>query len=295
MIKIACCQYKIEKFPDWDSYTFKIENMVSEVKKANVDILQLPEYSGIEIVFKSFNSDEELFLAMQDILPSYIEFYKNLAQKHHIYIQPGTIIERIADNKFVNRAYFFGPNGEYNFQDKLQLTQYEKSCKILEHGDKQKIFSTSFGKMGIAICYDSEFPEIVRRLVFNGASLILVPSYTTTLAGFNRVFLSCRARAIENQCYVAVSYMVNGVDSGGELEQTFGQAAVLGPADSGFPDDGIIAKGILNQSMIVTAEIDLNSLETVRKNGHVLNYEDTKRCISLETEQLEVVTVCTKP
>jgi predicted amidohydrolase len=291
MIKIACCQYQIEILPDWESYVAKIEKIILEAKKKGATILLMPEYSGIEIACKKFNTDDELFTALQPIIPKYIDFYQKLAKTHQIYIQAGTIIEKTAPGKFLNRAYLFSPKGLYEYQDKLQLTEAEKSANLLQHENQQKIFETSFGKIGIAVCYDSEFPEIIRRLVLHGASIILVPSYTTTLAAYNRVFLSCRARAIENQCYVAISYIINKVDLSGEMEETYGQAAILGPADTGFPDDGIIVQGIMNKPMLIVGDLSLEKLDWVRKEGQVHNLEDTMQCKQIEKHEIKTIII----
>jgi len=275
MIRVSCCQYQIEQLPNWESYVLKIKKLVTDAKNEGATILVMPEYAGTEIACKKFNIDDELYSALQPLIPKYIDFYRKLAQINQIYIQAGTIIEKTKLNKFVNRAYMFSPNGSYEYQDKLQLTEYEKSTTLLERGCQQKIFKTSLGSIGIAVCYDSEFPEIIRSLVKQGASIILVPSYTTTLAGLNRVFLSCRARAIENQCYIAISYVINKVDLSGGPDNTYGQAAILGPVDTGFPDDGIIAQGKINQSMLVTENLSLAALDLVRKEGQVHNFEDS--------------------
>lgn len=289
MIRIACSQYQIEELPDWESYVFKIEKLVKDAKKDEANILLMPEYSGIEIACKKFNTDGELFQALQPLIPKYIGLYQKLAQTNQIYIQAGTIIEKIKSGQFVNRAYFFSPNGTIGYQDKLQLTQYEKNLNLLNHGNQQKIFETSLGKIGIAICYDSEFPEIIRSLAQHGAAIILVPSYTTTLASYNRVFLSCRARAIENQCYVAISYVINKVDLSGEIDDTYGQAAILGPVDIGFPDDGIIAQGQMNQPMLATGDLSLDALALIRKEGQVLNFEDSVRFTQIHKEEMRFI------
>lgn len=284
MIRIACCQYQIDQLSDWESYVVKIQKLVTDAKNEDAAILIMPEYAGIEIACKKFNSDAELFTALQPLIPKYIDFYQKLAQANQIYIQAGTIIEKTKSDKFVNRAYMFSPNGSYEYQDKLQLTEYEKSTNLLQHGKQQKIFETSLGNIGIAVCYDSEFPEIIRPLVKQGASIILVPSYTTTLAGLNRVFLSCRARAIENQCYIAISYVINKVDLSGKSDNTDGQAVILGPVDTGFPDDGIIAQGQMNKPMLVTGNLSLDALDWVRKEGQVHNFEDSVHFDQIDNE-----------
>lgn len=284
MIRTTCCQYQIEQLPNWESYIVKIKKLVIDAKNEDASILIMPEYAGIEIACKKFNTDDELFSALQPLIPKYIDFYQKLAQANQIYIQAGTIIEKTKSDKFVNRAYIFSPNGSYEYQDKLQLTEYEKSINLLQRGSQQKIFETSLGNIGIAVCYDCEFPEIIRSLAKQGASIILVPSYTTTLAGSNRVFLSSRARAIENQCYIAISYVINKVDLSGKSDNTYGQAAILGPVDIGFPDDGIIAQGQMNQPMLVTGNLSLDALDLVRKEGQVHNLEDSVRFAEIDNE-----------
>lgn len=276
MIMIIACQYQIELLNNWKSYTNKIETLVAQSKKSGAEIVLLPEYAGTETVCRRFATDAALFEALQPLIPQYIEFFKSLAHKYQLYIQPGTIIEKIASEKHVNRAYFFGPNNIYGFQDKLHLTEYERNTQFLQTGNQQTVFDTAFGRMGIAICYDSEFPEVVRNLTFHGAELILVPSYTSTLSGYNRVFLSCRARAIENQCYVAVAFVVGQSDLSGDTENAFGCSAVLGPADNGFPDDGIIAQGRMGEEEGVIAKINFEKLACVRRQGQVLNFKDSK-------------------
>lgn len=278
MFRISTCQYQIELLSNWHAYTEKIHSLIAQAKQQDSQLLLLPEYAGIEIACSYFKTEQALFKALQPSIPKYIEFYKKMALQYQIYIQPGSIIEEISPNRYANRAYFFGPSGSFSYQDKLQFTEFEKSLHILKSGKYQRLFKTAFATVGIAICYDSEFPEIVRRLTLSGAGLILVPSYTSTLAGYHRVMLCCRARAIENQCYIAASFVVNQVALSDETpENTYGEAAIFGPADKGFPDDGIIARGEMNEVMLVSANISIEKIHFVRKQGQAHNFEDIKR------------------
>lgn len=276
MTRIACCQYQIEKLSHWEQYTNKIETIIQEAKLKKAEIILFPEYAGMEIACQFFKTDQELFNALQSLIPNYIQLYQQLAKQYQIYIQPGSIIEANSLGTFNNRAYFFSPTGLYGFQDKLKLTEFEKKLQVLQPGKHQTLFETPFGKIGIAICYDSEFSQIIRNLTKAGATLILVPSYTPTIQGFNRVFISSRARAIENQCYVAVSFVVNKFNLSAEEEMTYGQAALFSPADQGFPEEGIIALGTFNQTEIVTGDFHPDQISFIRENGQVHNFLDTE-------------------
>lgn len=274
MITISTYQYSIQQLP-WDAYVQKIERLVEEAAQNKTQILLLPEYAGVEIA-PNHKTDKDCYVGLQTFLPFYIELFGKLAQKHRMYIQPGTTL--VLDNGlFYNRAYFFAPNGKYTYQDKLQLTQYEKKSSLIRKGTQQRVFETTFGKVGIAICYDSEFPRLVSNLIDAGAWLILVPSYTNSLAGYNRVSISCRARAIENQCYVATSFVVGKVEFGDEPhDETFGESAIYSPADVGFPANGVVARCEMNKLMMTSAVIEQDLIDKVRQNGAVHNYLDSR-------------------
>tara|TARA_B100000508_G_C11449036_1_gene272976 strand:+ start:732 stop:1601 length:870 start_codon:yes stop_codon:yes gene_type:complete len=276
MITLAAAQYAIENFSSFELYQEKISLLVAEVKQSGADLLLLPEYAGIEAA-GFCHTDEALYDKLQLLIPRYKQLFSELSRKHAMYIQPGTILERVASGKYRNRAYFFSPQGNIGFQDKLQLIEYEKNTGFIERGDAQSVFVTSLGKIGIAVCYDVEFPEIVRSLVFAGADIILVPSYTISSAGLHRVFLSCRARAIENQCYVAMSSVVGEVSLSKPVENAVGQAAIMSPIDIGFPDNGVLAQGKCGKVEVVSGRLSSKALQQVREHGTVRNFSDARQ------------------
>jgi predicted amidohydrolase len=115
---------------------------------------------------------------------------------------------------------------------------------------------------------------LVRRQIEAGAELVLVPSCTDTLAGYHRVALSCRARALENQCFVVQSPTVGEAPWSKSVDVNRGAAGVYGPVDRGFPDDGVIAQGQLDVPGWVFADLDLAHLSRVREEGQVKNHRD---------------------
>lgn len=69
-------------------------------------------------------------------------------------------------------------------------------------GDGTVVVPTPLATLGCSICYDLRFPELYRRLARAGAEVLLVPSAFTAPTGAAHWDVLCRARAIENQCYV---------------------------------------------------------------------------------------------
>jgi|GEM_PF-7078684 len=81
----------------------------------------------------------------------------------------------------------------------------------MQGGNNLKTFDTDCGKIGILICYDSEFPELSRLLADDGMDILFVPFLTDTQHGYSRVRHCSHARAIENECYVAIAGSVGNL------------------------------------------------------------------------------------
>jgi predicted amidohydrolase len=154
------------------------------------------------------------------------------------------------------------------------MTRFERERWGVSGGTELRVFATTLGRIGVAICYDVEFPLLVRRLVEAGAELILAPSCTDTLRGYHRVRVGAQARALENQCVVVQSPTVGNAPWSPAVDVNVGAAGVYGPPDHGFPEDGVLARGRLDQAMWLFAEVDLERAAEVRAYGQVLNHRD---------------------
>ncbi|MDF9392007.1 MULTISPECIES: carbon-nitrogen hydrolase family protein [Methylococcus] len=275
---LAAAQYDIGFLGDWATYQEKAGRWVAEAAGNGARMLVFPEYFSMELaslfpeaVYRSLSGQ---LAEMQSVLPDFMMLYADLAEQHGIYILAGTFPVRQPDGSYRNRAFLFRPDGTPEFQDKLQMTRFENEQWLISPGKEIRTFDTEFGRIGINICYDSEFPLIARRQVEMGANLILVPSCTDTPAGYHRVRIGCQARALENQCYVVQSPTVGSAPWSEAVDVNVGAAAIYTPVDYGYPDDGILAIGELNRPQWVYAEIDLSSVARVRETGQVFNYRD---------------------
>jgi len=140
-----------------------------------------------------------------------------------------------------------------------------------------RVFETEFGRMAVAICYDVEFPEIVRAAARAQAHILVVPSCTDDRQGFLRVRYCAQARAIENQMYVIHACTVGSLPMVPAVSLNYGQASILTPSDFPFSRDGILAEGSPNQEMMVVGELNLRTILDTRSAGTVLPLFDSKR------------------
>ena len=156
-------------------------------------------------------------------------------------------------------------------QSKNKLTQFEKNDWNVAPGTG--LASLLDPRVGVLICYDSEFPEATRLLAENGVECLMVPAFTETRHGFDRVRFSCHARAIENQIFVVHSSLVGSL--GREpVPSTFGSAAIISPSHSPFPEGSVLAETRLNEEGLAVAELDFDALRESRESGDVRNWHD---------------------
>ena len=275
-MKLALAPFGVSPPASFKAFMLRIERLAAEAAMAGADLLALPEYAAMVCAGAAIKSPDikaELLYAVSKA-DEILAGLREIATRHKLYILGGSLPMRDADGEIRNRAPFIAPSGQLAFQDKQAMTRFEDEEWGITGGVAPRVFETTFGRIGISICYDSEFPLHVRPQVAAGAKLILVPCCTASPAGFNRVRLSARARAVENQCYVAVIPLIGEADWSGSIDVNIGHAALFTPCDVGFPEDGVATAGALNEPRLVFAEFDFAAIDTVRQAGSVLNHRD---------------------
>ena len=136
---------------------------------------------------------------------------------------------------------------------------------------------TDVGKVGIQICYDVEFPEPSRILADQGLQILLVPFWTDTKNAYLRIRRCAQARAIENECYVAIAGSMGNLPKIENMDIQYAQSAIFTPSDFAFPHDAVAAEATPNTEMILLADVDLDLLKELRKQGAVRNLESRRR------------------
>ena len=278
IVRAAAAQYPIEEMTAFAAIEEKLARWVEEAVAQGAQLLVFPEYAAMELA-RLAGRETALDLhgsieALQDHIGAYEAAHAELAKRHGIFVISGSAPVRLSDGRFVNRAYVFGPNGPIGFQQKNIVTRFEGDEWGISRGVGLCVFDIGIAKFGIAICYDSEFPLIARALAEGGAEILIAPSCTETLAGYYRVKHACAARALENQIYAIQSPTVGEAPWTVGVEMNVGAAGFFAPPDKKFPGDGVLALGTLNKPEWVYADLDLDLLAEVRRDGDVLNNRD---------------------
>ena len=118
--------------------------------------------------------------------------------------------------------------------------------------------------------------ELARLQARQGMQILFVPFLTDTQHGYNRVRFCAQARAIENECYVAIAGSVGNLPKVSNMDLQYAQSAVLTPSDFAFPVTGIKADATPNTEMIVVADVDLVLLKELHAFGSVQTMKDLR-------------------
>lgn len=239
-----------------------LESFCRLATEAKVDLLAMPE-----LAFTGYNIFERLDTLAETVDGPISTKVAKLAHKYNLHLLFG-MAERQPSGELSNAAILLDDNGQ-------RLATYAKrhlwgrENEFFVAGKKSCVVETRFGKLGLMICYDNEFPEVARELAQAGAEIILSPT-ANMLPNEARQILQIRARAMDNQCFVAC---INRSGIEGELHYC-GNSLVAGP------DGEVLGRlGLAAGTMIV--DIDLACIDESRthqdylKDLHIFNGADS--------------------
>ncbi len=201
---------------------------------------------------------------------SWLEAIGTLASSLQLYIHIGSFLERDED-KIYNTAVVIDSSGEivatyrkiHLFDVEIPGGRTYLESEIISPGNKTTLFTIGDFIFGMATCYDLRFPELFRSLMHQGANVLLLPAAFTRETGEEHWELLLRARAVENQCWVAA---VGQWGTAPPNHDSYGNSMVINPWGKVITraSDGI---------SIVCAEIELQTVQSIRTtfpaNDHV--------------------------
>jgi predicted amidohydrolase len=157
-MKIAVAKYPIGIPRSFEDFAQKQRMFIAEAAAAGADVAVLPEYLSLELgaCFEAAVREDlcASLAALQAYREAWLALFADLARTHRMCLVAGTFLLDPGHGAYRNRADLFGPDGAHVWQDKLQLTGFEKKTGIIMPGDALKVFGTGGIRMGISICYD---------------------------------------------------------------------------------------------------------------------------------------------
>ena len=276
-MKVAAAKHAIQAPASFDAFARRQRRLLEGIAAQGAGIAVLPEYLSLELASTlapdiAGNLHASL-AAIQRYREPWLALFSAIARDTGMIVAAGTFLVDTGAGRYRNRADLLLPGGAHAWQDKLQLTGFEKVTGLIDGGDALKVFDVGGLRLALAVCYDIEFPLPVRAQYEAGARLLLVPSCTDTAAGATRVRVGCLARALENRCFVARAVTTGEAPWNPALDVNTGEAAVHAPMDAGWPADGVVAETGGGEGWAV-ADLDFAVLEASRECAQVANDRD---------------------
>jgi predicted amidohydrolase/ribosomal protein S18 acetylase RimI-like enzyme len=276
-IRIGLVQWQMRLFPDIEAFYEQVEFFVDTVSGYKSDFAVFPEFFNTPLL-APYNhlSEMEAMRKLAEMTPGIVLKIQEYAVSYNVNVITGTMPVVDEDNKMYNVAYLCHRSGKTEEYRKVHITPNEQKYYGMVGGDTIQVFDTDCGKVGILICYDVEFPELSRILADQGMQILFVPFLTDTQNGYTRVRHCAQARAIENECYVAIAGCVGNLPKVNNMDIQFAQSAVFTPSDFAFPTNAVKAEATPNTEMVLVVDVDLHLLDELHHYGTVKTLTDRR-------------------
>jgi predicted amidohydrolase len=256
-MRIAVCQ--LNSRADRAANLEVADGLLDRAAAAGADLAVLPEY----VDYLGPVADEP---KPEPVDGEFAAFFAEAARRHHMWVLAGSFHERGPDSSHTyNTSLVFDRRGALAATyRKIHLFDVEIPGRV-SHRESERVapgtdtvtVDIDGVSVGLTICYDLRFPELYRRLaVEGGARLIVVPAAFTTHTGRDHWEVLLRARAIENQCYVAAAGQIGDHDPG---RSCFGRSMVIDPW-------GTVLAQAPDTVGIAVADIDSDRVTDIRQS-----------------------------
>ncbi len=275
-VRVACIQYQMRKVKSFQEFANQVSYFVDIAADYRSDFVLLPELFTMQLLSQTTTlTPQDGMSKLAEYTPKLVKLLSGLAKRYGITLIGGSHPVRRGD-KLLNICFICLPDGRVMEQPKIHITPNERKWWGISGGDHLGVIETPKAKIGVVICYDSEFPEVVRYLADQGMEMLFVPFCTDNRQGYLRVRYCCQARAIENQIYVALTGNVGNLPDVPNMDIQYGQAAVLTPSDFEFARDGIAAEADSSEETVLICDLDLDDLHAARQQGTVTPHLDRR-------------------
>ncbi|MEQ9404697.1 MAG: carbon-nitrogen hydrolase family protein [Cyclobacteriaceae bacterium] len=276
IVRLGLVQWQMRLYKDLTELMQQAEYFIDAVSAYRADFALFPEFFNAPLMADNNHlSEPEAIRELAKHTPEIVSKFSELAISYNINVITGSMPE-IKDGYLYNVGYLCKRDGATERYEKLHVTPDEAKVWGMQGGNEIKTFDTDCGKIGVLICYDSEFPELSRILAEEGMDILFVPFLTDTQNGYSRVRHCAQARAIENECYVAIAGSVGNLPKVHNMDIQFAQSMVFTPCDFSFPANGIKAEATTNTEMILIADVDIDLLRELNQFGSVRNLKDRR-------------------
>ena len=275
-VRLGLVQLQMRITPNLQAFFEHAEFFIHTISGYKADFIVFPEYVNAPLMAPHQKEGPAgAIRKLAETTDQIREFFIHKAREYNINIITGSM-PRYKEGKLYNVVYLCRRDGTWEEQYKIHITPSEETDWGMVGGHQVRAFDTDCGRIAMLICYDVEFPELGRILADQGVQLLFVPFCTDTANGYYRVRYCAQARAIENECYVAIVGSVGNLPQVVNMEIQYAQSAVFSPSDFAFPDKAIVCEAPILAEIPLIADVDLEKLKDLHNAGSVRNLQQRR-------------------
>lgn len=275
-VRLGLIQWQMRPYRSLEEMFNQVEYFIDSISAYKSDFALLPElFNGPLLAEFNNMSEAEAMRGLAQYTPEMKKTFMKLAIEYNVNIITGSLPSMEGD-KLKNIGFICHRNGNIDQYEKMHITPDEAKFWGITGGNSLKVYDTDAGKVGVLVCYDVEFPELPRLLAEQGMQILFVPFLTDTQNAYMRVRTCAQARAIENECFVAITGSVGNLPKVENMDIQYSQSAVFTPCDFAFPANGVKSEATPNTEMILIADVDLQLLDELHTYGSVRNLKDRR-------------------
>ena len=253
-MRVAVCQ--LNSRSDRSANLATARELLDRAAAAGADLAVLPEYTD-------YLGPGDTAPAPEPLDGAYAKWFAEAASTYRMWVVAGSFHERGPDaERSYNTSLVFNRDGELaGYYRKIHLYDVEipgrvsyLESKSVAPGEQPVTVDVEGVGVGLSICYDLRFPELYRRLAIGGAQLLLVPAAFMLHTGRDHWEVLLRARAIENQCYVAAAAQIGDHEPN---RTCYGRSMIVDPW-------GTVIAQAPDEIGVTVADLDLDRLHRIR-------------------------------
>jgi deaminated glutathione amidase len=231
-------------------------DLLAQAATAGADLAVLPEYTDYLGPGRDAPPPEP-------VDGPYLAAFAEAAAVHRMWVVAGSFHEAGAEGgRTYNTSVVFDRAGTVAATyRKIHLYDVEIPGRVSFHesrsvaaGDTTATVDIDGVRVGLSICYDLRFPELYRRLVDDGAQVLLVPSAFMLHTGRDHWEVLLRARAVENQCYVVAAAQIGDHEPG---RTCYGRSMIVDPW-------GLVLAQAADGVGVTVGDLDVERLRRIR-------------------------------
>lgn len=276
-MRVAAIQYEVGRAADLPGFLERIDHLVAGAVAREAELVVFPEYICVDLLRSQLPKQHaadalalrNAHLGVADSYATFVEGVSSISQVHDVWIMAGTFVHRseMNDEVLTNAAQLFGPNGRHWEQAKLHVA-YEMihNRDLVTPGDKLRVFDLDGVRLGIAVCYDAQFPETARSLLQAGTiDVLLIPGATLEPWGVWRLRTATQARAMETLCFGVNVQLAGAVFHQRPIYQFHARSSIVTPLSKPFPHNGILVDSEKDRGdQVLIADLDIAGLRSRR-------------------------------